>query len=98
MKKIKIVNLYYKRKNAIESSKLCNAYIKNYKITEVFVIRNSYNEWEVTLELSETAVILYTKRNKIRTFSKLGTVADYLNLLGVSNFTVIQEMQKPALF
>lgn len=98
MNKNKIVNLYYKRKNSFESSNACTAFIKNYKITEVFVIRNSCNEWEVNLELSGTAVILYTKRNKIRTFSKLETVANYLNLLGVSSFTVIQEVQKPTLF
>lgn len=61
------------------NGKLLSAYITNYKITDVVVTRDiSANEWEVNLKLTGDFVTLYTKRNTLRTFSRLGFVADNL--------------------
>lgn len=79
--------------------KLLSAYILNYKITDVVVTRSaSSEEWEVKLKLTEDSVILYTKRNKLRTFSRLGSVANYLNEIGVSSFTVMQGQPRRVLW
>jgi len=89
-------NFHYRsewKRSGLEGSngKLLSAYILNNKITDVVVACNiSANDWEVNLKLTGDFVTLYTKRNKLRTFSRLGSVADYLNEIGVSSFTVMQ--------
>ncbi|AEJ01330.1 hypothetical protein Nit79A3_1499 [Nitrosomonas sp. Is79A3] len=94
MNKNKIINVFYKREIAVGNRKLEIAYIENYKITDVVVTRNSLNEWIVTLKLSGDLGTLYTKRNRLRTFSKLESAANYLKMLGVDTFTVDQYDQR----
>ena len=91
--------MYYKKTVQGDSGKLLIACITSYEITDAIVTRNNIsNEWEIKLKLTGEPVTLYTKRNELRTFSRLGTVADYLNEIGVSSFYVRQVQPRRVLW
>ena len=90
----KAIGFYYKCQ---ANGKLRHDYLISVKITEVIVIRKSYTEWIVKLKLTKKEailntkeVILYTKRDSIRTFRMLESAANFIKSLEVDIFTVEQ--------